>query len=91
MEKRRVCISISGIVQGVFFRYSARIKAEELNLKGWVRNRQDGRVEAVFEGESGDIEKIIIWCRQGPSEARVKDITVDEQEYREEFDSFLII
>ncbi len=90
MKKRRVCISICGIVQGVFFRYSARLRAEELSLKGWVRNRQDGRVEAVFEGESGDIEKMIGWCRQGPAGARVEDVTVDEQEYREEFDSFSI-
>ena len=90
MENRRVHVLISGIVQGVFFRYNTRLKAGELNIKGWVRNRWDGRVEAVFEGESGNIDKMIAWCHQGPPGARVEDVVVDEEEYIGESDSFFI-
>lgn len=62
---------ISGRVQGVFFRQSARDLAERHGLSGWIRNRADGRVEAVFEGAPPDVEHAVRWCRQGPSGAQV--------------------
>lgn len=58
-DKDRAHIFVSGRVQGIFFRSSTQKKARELGLTGWVRNLQDGRVEAVFEGEKDKIEKMI--------------------------------
>ncbi len=86
----RVHIFISGKVQGVFFRSSTKSKAEELGLTGWVRNLADGRVEAVFEGEEGNVEKMVQWCRKGPQYARVEDVEAISEEYKGEFNSFTL-
>lgn len=86
----RVHIFISGKVQGVFFRSSTKSKAEELGLTGWVRNLADGRVEAVFEGEEGNVEKMVQWCRKGPQYARVEDVEAIWEEYKGEFNSFTL-
>jgi acylphosphatase len=64
--KIRVRVFVSGRVQGVFFREETRWRAKEHNVAGWVRNLSDGRVEAVFEGEDGDVTKMIGFCRRGP-------------------------
>jgi acylphosphatase len=64
-------VLISGRVQGVFFRQATRQLAERLGLSGWVRNRADGRVEAVFQGPPAQVGQIEGWCRQGPPGARV--------------------
>lgn len=77
--KKRMHIFVSGRVQGVFFRSSTKDMAQELGLTGWVRNLGDGRVEAVFEGEQGGVEKMIQWCRRGPEYARVDNIEVDRK------------
>ncbi len=81
----RAHVFVSGRVQGVFFRQSAREKAMSLNIKGWVRNVDDGRVEAVFEGEDEDVKAIVKWCRKGPGTADVDDIEVvfDEKPHGE--------
>lgn len=71
-ERRRVVIS--GLVQGVWFRDSCWRRAQELGLSGWVRNRADGRVEAVFEGESGSLDTMVDWCHHGPPRARVDHV-----------------
>ena len=63
---KRVRVIVSGRVQGVFFRAATRMAATNLNLTGWVRNMDDDRVEAVFEGEDSDMEKMIAWCKKGP-------------------------
>lgn len=81
---------IEGRVQGVFFRAHTKEKAEELGLKGWVRNLPDGRVEAVFEGEKTSIEKMIAWCHVGPPLARVDKVEVRWEEPRDEFEGFSI-
>jgi len=62
---KRIHIYISGLVQGVFFRGAARRAAADLNLTGWVRNMDDGRVEAVLEGDDADVDKMIEWCKTG--------------------------
>jgi acylphosphatase len=87
---KRAHLFISGRVQGVFFRSNTRKKALELGLGGWVRNMNDGRVEAVFEGEESSIEKVITWCHQGPSYASVDDVEVSWEEFRDEFQTFSI-
>ena len=56
---------ISGLVQGVFFRAYAKDEAERLNLTGWVKNRWDGKVEMVIEGEKEKIDEMIKWCYKG--------------------------
>ena len=78
MIRRRVVIH--GHVQGVFFRDSTRRLAEREGVAGWVRNRPDGAVEAVFEGEPEAVERLIRFAREGPRGARVDDVEVIEEE-----------
>jgi acylphosphatase len=77
-------------VQGVFFRARTEQTAVSLNLKGWVRNLGNGDVEAVFEGNEEDIEKMLSWCREGPRLAKVKQVDVIDETYTGEFDRFSI-
>ncbi len=76
MEETRAHIFIEGRVQGVCYRAFTRDLAFGLGLKGWVRNLHDGRVEALFEGEKGLIDKAIKECYIGPPGARVTDMDV---------------
>ena len=73
----RAHVYISGQVQGVFFRDSARERAEQLGLAGWVRNLPDGRVEAIFEGPSQKVREMVQWCEEGPSHAEVEDVEAE--------------
>jgi acylphosphatase len=74
-----VHVFISGRVQGVAFRHYTVKTARSLNLAGWVRNLDDGRVEAVFEGRDDDIDAMLAWCRRGPSLARVDHVEIHEE------------
>ena len=78
---KRVRITITGMVQGVFFRAKTRNEAIRNNVKGWVRNLSDGRVEAVFEGKPEDVDRVVSWCRIGPSLAAVEHVEVTEEDY----------
>lgn len=78
-ELIRVHAVIVGRVQGVFFRMETKKKADACQVCGWVRNRPDGTVEAVFEGERDSVEDVLKWCRQGPSSARVESVKTSEQ------------
>ena len=89
-NKGRAHIWISGQVQGVFFRDTTRKKAEDLRLTGWARNLPDGRVESIFEGDKEAIEKIIEWAKEGPDTARVENVEVKWEEFRDEFSSFTV-
>ena len=75
---KRIHIVIYGIVQGVNFRFSTRQEAQRLGLKGWVRNRKDGSVEAVAEGSDDEISKFISWCHTGPQMAKVTNVVIKE-------------
>jgi acylphosphatase len=75
--RRRVVVR--GRVQGVWFRESARRRAEELGVSGWVRNRLDGAVEAELEGDSENVEALVSWFGRGPSRARVDSVDVEER------------
>ena len=86
----RAQVIVSGRVQGVFFRQNTLKKAKELAVFGWVRNLMDGRVEVVFEGEKGRVERMVDWLKQGPVGARVEHIEIDWQDYRGEFKTFEI-
>lgn len=70
----RLEVVVSGVVQGVFFRASTAEQARHLDLAGWVRNRPDGTVAALFEGERGALEAMLRWCRHGPPGARVDGV-----------------
>ena len=74
MPVKRVSVIIHGRVQGVGYRASARRRAQELGLTGWVRNRWDGAVEALLEGEANAVDDMIAWCRVGPRAAEVTDV-----------------
>ncbi len=89
-EKSRAHVIISGRVQGVFFRMETLRAAQSCGVSGWVRNRSDGTVEAVFEGDRSQVEAVVQWCRQGPPHARVTDVNVDWQDYAGEFSGFEI-
>lgn len=77
MIRRRVVVH--GRVQGVWFRESTRRVAEQHGVAGWVRNRPDGTVEALFEGRSVDVEQVVAWCREGPPRARVDQVEVRDE------------
>jgi acylphosphatase len=77
---KRAQIRIRGQVQGVFFRAEARARAESLGVAGWVRNAEDGSVEAVFEGDEQRVDSMVDWCRRGPSGARVDDVEVETEQ-----------
>ena len=85
-----VHVIISGFVQGIGFRQLIKSNANKLNIKGWVRNLSDGRVEAILQGRAEDIDKMILLCRKGPFLAEVKDIKIEEVP-DVKFDSFEII
>ena len=89
-EKKAVHAIIRGRVQGVFFRMETRRAAERIGVNGWVRNRPDGTVEAVFEGESEKVDQAIDWCGKGPPMASVSDIVIDEIGYTGEYKDFSI-
>lgn len=83
-------VFISGVVQGVGFRFFVESNAKSLGLTGWVRNTEDGGVEAVFCGEKKIIEKMIDLCRQGPFLAVVKHLGFEWEEL-ENFTAFTIL
>jgi acylphosphatase len=72
-------VVVAGDVQGVGFRWSAREEAVRLGLAGWVGNRPDGCVEAVFEGPSEAVGAMVSWCRGGPRWATVSGVDVVEE------------
>jgi acylphosphatase len=67
-------VYVSGRVQGVAFRDAARREADRTGVSGWVSNLSDGRVEAVFEGDSSGVREMIRWCESGPSAASVENV-----------------
>jgi len=73
-------VVVRGRVQGVFFRDSTEKEAGSRGVSGWVRNRDDGTVEAAFEGEPDAVEAMVEFCRSGPSRADVDDVEVSEEE-----------
>ena len=88
--KCRAHVFVTGRVQGVFFRTETARLAQMLGLTGWVRNLDDGRVEAVFEGEKENVEKAIEFCKHGPAGAHVEDLDVKLEGWNGEFQGFII-
>ncbi|NUT55912.1 MAG: acylphosphatase [Thermoleophilia bacterium] len=86
MQRRRVVVQ--GHVQGVFFRETTKRRAQSAGVAGWIRNRPDGTVEAVFEGERASVERLVDYVREGPRGARVDwvDVAAEEPEGLDSFE-----
>ena len=91
MEKKvRAQVNIIGRVQGVFFRMETQRAADRYGVLGWVRNKRDRSVEAVFEGDKQRVDSILDWCKKGPPMAVVERVTVSWEEYTGEYNGFEI-
>jgi acylphosphatase len=88
--KQVQCV-VLGRVQGVFFRASAQREAKRLGLTGWVRNRPDGSVELLAEGEDESLRDFIGWVQRGPTSARVDRVDTRWRSYTGEFTEFRIV
>ena len=87
---KTVYLKISGKVQGVFFRAEAREIAEANKISGWIRNTDDGKVEAQITGEDNAVEEFISWCKDGPEKAKVENVLVTNTNVKK-FDKFEVI
>jgi acylphosphatase len=90
MAKTRAHVYVTGKVQGVFFRQNTKRQAQSHGVFGWVKNLEDGRVEAVFEGEEEAVKAVVEFCRVGPKGADVASIDVNWETFRGEFEGFAI-
>ena len=88
MSQKRIHIFVTGRVQGVFFRQATRVIAIKNNVRGWVRNLDDGRVEILIEGDDKCIDSVIAWCDCGPANSRVDDIQINNENYLGSFENF---
>ncbi|MBM3895366.1 MAG: acylphosphatase [Thaumarchaeota archaeon] len=91
MSKQRVHLFVKGKVQGVFFRQALKVMAKKKNVFGCVKNLKDGRVEAILEGEDLDVSSLVEWCHAGPANARVEDVEIRNEKYKEEFSKFEVL
>jgi len=91
-EKRiRTHVIVRGRVQGVCFRAETQKAAQYYGVTGWVRNRSDGTVEAVFEGEENKVVSMLEWCKKGPPRAMVEKTDIIWEEDAGEFRQFRIV
>lgn len=90
MTKIRAHVFVSGKVQGVYFRQNTMQTAQKNNTTGWVRNLEDGRVEAMIEGDEQSVNKVVEWCHQGPAASKVDRVDVRHETYTGEFSDFAI-
>jgi len=77
--KKAVRVYIFGTVQGIFFRKFIKSEADKLNIKGYVRNKEDGSLEAWFEGNSGNVDKIVEISKQGPKHSVIKRLDIVDE------------
>ncbi len=88
MPEKRAHVIVRGYVQGVGYRAGAIRRARTFGLKGWVRNKPDGSVELLAEGEEKALRELLSWCRQGPWGARVSDLQVEWEELQGDLHGF---
>jgi acylphosphatase len=91
MAQKRIHLVVRGRVQGVFFRASAQREARQLGLTGYVKNRNDGAVELVAEGEEDQVKDFLSWAQHGPSTARVDKVETRWRSYTGEYPDFRIV
>jgi acylphosphatase len=89
-NKVRAHVTIRGRVQGVFFRMETKRAADKIGVYGWVKNRRDGSVEGLVEGDQDRVDTLLEWCKEGPPHAQVSDVKVDWEAYAGEFTAFEI-
>ena len=91
MNNQRVRVFVKGKVQGVFFRQALKVKAKQNDVFGWVKNLDDGRVEAVLEGNEENVNTLVEWCHGGPANARVEDVDIRNEKFTNEFSKFDVL
>lgn len=91
MAQKRVVLIVRGRVQGVFFRAATQREARRLGITGWVKNRNDGSVEVLAEGDEDSIKELTGWANHGPSAARVDGVDIRWRGYTGEFPEFSIL
>jgi acylphosphatase len=91
MGLKQVQVIVRGRVQGIYFRASAQREARRLGLTGWVKNRPDGGVEILVEGEEDGLKDLIGWAHRGPSAARVERVDVRWRGFAGDFSDFRIV
>jgi acylphosphatase len=91
MGLKQVEVYVRGRVQGVFFRASSQREAKRLGLTGWVKNRNDGSVEMLAEGEEEELKELIAWAHHGPTSCRVERVEVRWHGFAGEFSDFRIV
>ncbi|MBU2562739.1 MAG: acylphosphatase [Nanoarchaeota archaeon] len=88
--KKSVRLYINGTVQGVFFRAFVKENAERYNVKGFVRNLEDGRLEVFLEGNVEDVNKMIELCKKGPKHSQIRDVEVNPERFQD-FKTFKVL
>lgn len=89
LQKRtRAHLFISGVVQGVSYRASTQVEAQKRGVVGWVKNLDDGRVEAVLQGPRERVDDLIRWCHHGPPAAKVDQVVVSWENPGDDWKSF---
>ena len=91
MTKKQIHLFIRGKVQGVFFRQAIKVIAKKNNITGWVRNLDDGRVEALLEGDSESVNTVVEWSNIGPANGRVDEVKIKTKKFKNEFLSFEVL
>jgi acylphosphatase len=91
MNKQCIRLFVRGKVQGVFFRQALKVMAIKNNVTGWVRNLDDGRVEALLEGDIDGVNTVIEWAHGGPANSRVDDIEIRNEDFKDEFTDFEVL
>ena len=90
MALKQVHLVVRGRVQGVYFRASTQRESRRLGLTGWARNRPDGSVEIVAEGEEESVRELVAWAHRGPSAARVERVDIRWRGFSGDFPDFRI-
>ena len=88
MSKQCIRLFVRGKVQGVFFRQALKVMAIKNNVTGWVRNLEDGRVEALLDGNIDDVNAVIEWAHDGPANSRVDYVDIKNEDFKDEFTAF---
>lgn len=91
LQMLTVFLTIKGKVQGVFYRKSARIKAEQLGIKGWVKNEKSGDVLILAQGDEQKMNEFISWCKQGPERAIVENVIIEKHNTDQAYSDFEIL
>ena len=91
MSNQRVRLFVTGKVQGVFFRQTLKVMAKKNDVFGWVKNLKDGRVEAVLEGDTEKISRLVKWAHGGPANARVEGVEICNEKFIAEFLKFDVL